>query len=307
MKILVTGGAGFIGSHVVEKLIADGHTPIVIDNLSAGRRENLPAGVELHEVDIRSAEAAALVIGTKPDAIIHLAAHIDLRRSVAEPVFDADVNVLGTVRLLHAAVEAGCPQFVLASSAAVYGFAPATPTPEDHPTVPVTPYGAAKLSDEHYVGVFRELHGLRGAVLRFANVYGPRQGGQGGQGEGGVISVFASELAADRPCRLYGDGGATRDFTYVTDIAEAVVRAATEGWDGTWNLGTTRETSVTQLIEMMSAIAGSDAEPDRQLPVPKETRRSALIVTKIAADHGWHPAVTLEEGLKRTYEWFAQH
>jgi len=304
MKILVTGGAGFIGSHVVERLIADGHTPIVIDNLSAGRRENLPAGVELHEVDVRSAEAAALVIGLKPDTLIHLAAHIDLRRSVAEPVFDADVNVLGTVRLLHAAVEAGCPQFVLASSAAVYGFAPATPTPEDHPTMPVTPYGAAKLSDEHYVGVFRELHGLRGAVLRFANVYGPRQGGKG---EGGVISVFASSLAAGGSCRLYGDGGATRDFTYVGDIAAAVTRAATEGWDGTWNLGTTRETSVAELITMVSAIAGSDAEPDCLPPVPKETRRSALIHDKVTKEHDWYPEVALEEGLKRTYEWFAKY
>lgn len=301
MRIIVTGGAGFIGSHVVEQLIAMGHEPVVIDNLSAGSRANLPAGVVLHEVDIRMPEAADIVAAAKPDAVIHLAAHIDLRTSVEKPVFDAEVNVLGTVRMLDAAAKSGCRQFVLASSAAVYGLAPATPTPEDHPTMPVTPYGAGKLSDEHYVGVFRALHGLSAAVLRFANVYGPRQGGKG---EGGVISVFASALAAGRPCRLYGDGGATRDFVYVGDIAAAVARAATEGWDGTWNLGTTRETSVAALAAMMSAIAGSDAAPDRLPAVPNETRRSALVAAKVAADHGWRAEVTLEEGLKRTYEWF---
>jgi UDP-glucose 4-epimerase len=301
MKIIVTGGAGFIGSHVVEKLIAMGHEAVVLDNLSAGSRANLPAGVVLHEVDVRSEEAVAVVSETKPDAVIHLAAHIDLRTSVENPVFDAEVNVLGTVRMLDAAARAGAKQFVLASSAAVYGLAPATPTPEAHPTVPVTPYGAGKLSDEHYVGVFRALHGLRGACLRFANVYGPRQGTKG---EGGVISVFAAALAAGRPCRLYGDGGATRDFVFVEDVANAVSRAATEGWDGTWNVGTTRETNVARLVELMSEIAGSTAAPDHQPAVPNETRRSALVTERLAADHAWRAEVPIEEGLRRTYEWF---
>ncbi|HUX34512.1 MAG TPA: NAD-dependent epimerase/dehydratase family protein, partial [Gemmatimonadaceae bacterium] len=227
MRILVTGGAGFIGSHVADRFAADGHTVTVVDDLSNGRRENVPAAAAFHALDIRSPEAAALVRDGGFDAIAHLAAQMDVRKSVADPVFDAQVNIVGTLNLLEAVRASGrmaSTRFVFASTGgAIYGDAVTPPAGEDVPKEPDSPYAIAKHSVEQYLSYYARIHGLLAVAMRFANVYGPRQDPHG---EAGVVAIFCGRILADEPLTVFGDGNQTRDYVYVGDVAASVVRGA---------------------------------------------------------------------------------
>src|SRR5262245_12908046 len=250
MNVLVTGGAGFIGSHVVDRLLVDGHRVSVIDDLSSGRRENLDSRATLFVCDIRSPELSGHVAALRPDAIVHLAAQASVVRSVADPVFDASVNIVGTLGLLEAARRSGIGRVVYVSTGgAADGDTDALPTPEDHPTRSPSPYGISKTTAERYLECWAELTGGHACVLRLANVYGPRQQPQG---EAGVVAIFAHRLRAGQPCVINGDGEQTRDYVYVEDVADSVCRAlaASAPWLVV-NIGTGRETSVNALFEAL--------------------------------------------------------
>lgn len=299
LNILVTGGAGFIGSHVVDRLLTRGHLVQVIDDLSHGSRRNIDRRAKLHVLDVRSPRAAALVRRLRPDAIIHLAASIDLRRSMNDPSADASVNILGGLNILAAAVAAGTRHLTFASSAAVYGRDPHVPWKETLPPRPSSPYGAAKLSFEHYLGVFRELRGLRSASMRFANVYGPRQSVRG---EAGVVARFAGYFMAGKPPVINGDGRQTRDLVYVGDVADAVVTAMEKRLDGVWNVGTGKETSIVSLAGSMRRIGGFVARPVRGPAAANECRRAAMD-TRAAKRAGFFCGTELEKGLRMTIEY----
>jgi UDP-glucose 4-epimerase len=307
VKALVTGGAGFIGSHVVDALIARGAGVVVVDDLSTGRRGNLAGALEsgrarLHELDVVDAGALTAVFEREsPQLVFHLAAQIDVRRSVADPGHDARVNVEGTINVLAAAHASGARRVVYsATGGAVYGEAERVPTPEDAPAQPLAPYGQAKLSGEGYCALYARLHGLSTVALRYANVYGPRQDPLG---EGGVIAIFCGCLAQGRAPTIYGDGAQTRDFVYVGDVVEANLRAADAGATGAYNVGTGVETSVLDLVDAFRGLPGGDAFAPRHEPARAgEVRRSCLDATRAREALGWTPRVELREGLRRTLE-----
>jgi UDP-glucose 4-epimerase len=315
VRVLVTGGAGFIGSHIVEACLAAGHEVAVVDDLSGGKKENLPAGVPLFQVDVADAAAVEKAFeSARPEAVIHEAAQISVSRSVREPGLDARTNVLGLLNVLEAAVRQGVRAFVFASSGGVlYGdvFEPAA---EEHPAAPVSPYGIAKLSGEMYLGFFAREHGLRCAALRYGNVYGPRQDPHG---EAGVVAIFLERLLAGTAPIINGDGRYIRDYVYVEDVARANLLALEGEWDGfrAYNVGTGRGTDVNELERgLRSALAEVLREQGRKAELPAATygpprpgdlRSSLLDAGKITRELGWRPQVTLEEGLKRTAAWFA--
>ncbi len=303
MRALVTGGAGFIGSHVVDGLIASGHAVDIVDNLSTGRREIAHPAARLHVADLRSARLPAVFAAAGPDVVVHLAAQMDIRRSVADPVFDASVNVLGTLNLLECCRRAGVRRVVFASSGgAIYGDTERIPTPEDHPERPASPYGVAKLAGERYIAAWEVLTGATAVALRYANVYGPRQNPRG---EAGVVAVFSDRLIAGAPCVINGDGEQTRDYVYVEDVANATVLAVnTSRLGGALNIGTGVETSVNDLYRRLTAAAGITAAPRHGPVKPGEQRRSALHVSRARAVLGWTPGTSLDEGLARTFEYF---
>jgi UDP-glucose 4-epimerase len=302
MKILVTGGAGFIGSNVCDALAAAGHEPVALDNLATGKRENLAGGIRLIEADIRDPNLAAIFEREKPDAVSHHAAQIDVRKSVADPVYDAEVNLLGMLRVLEASVKSGVRRFVFASSGgACYGEQETFPAPESHPTRPVSPYGASKAAGEIYLGYYRAEKALSFAALRYANVYGPRQDPHG---EAGVVAIFAQRLLERRTCTIFGDGNNTRDFVYVGDVARANLLALTAPYDGPVNVGTGRETSVNELYRVLAAAAGVTGAAEHGPAKPGEQRRSVIDPTLAASALGWKPEVPLEAGLARTLDWF---
>jgi UDP-glucose 4-epimerase len=293
MRALVTGGAGFIGSHLVGALRARGDAVAVLDDLSAGRADRVPDGVPLHRVDVADAGAvAAATAAERPDVVFHLAAQVDVRRSVADPAFDAGVNVGGTVAVLEAARAAGARRVVLASTGgALYGDGIALPTPGDVPLAPFSPYGASKAAAELYCGLYTRLHGLSTLALRFGNVYGP---GQDPHGEAGVIAIFAGAVAEDRPVTVFGDGTQTRDYVYVGDVVAGFLAAANSDAAGALNIGTGVETSVLELVAALGAEA-------RHAPARAgEVARSCLDVSRAAEELGWHPRVPLSDGLQQT-------
>jgi UDP-glucose 4-epimerase len=296
MHALVTGGAGFIGSNLVDALIAGGHTVAVLDNLTTGSRANVNAGARLHEADVRDEAAVDRVLGEQPaDAIFHLAAQIDVRRSVVEPGLDAAVNVAGTAVLLGSARRHGVRRLVLASTGgALYGEADAMPTPESAPITPMSPYGTGKAAAESYCALYTRLHGLSTASLRLANVYGPRQDPRG---EAGVVALFCAAKLARRTATVFGDGLQTRDYVFVGDVVAAFVAAAGSSAAGAFNVGTGIETSVLDLAEALEL--GVAHEPERL----GEVRRSCLDASAAGAELSWSPATTLSEGLERTLEW----
>lgn len=301
-RAVVTGGAGFIGSHVVEALVAEGWQVGVVDDLSSGRPGNLPDEVELIRADVRSPEAARFITRFRPRAVAHLAAQVSVARSTADPAGDADVNVLGTVAVALACRGSGVQRLVFASSAAVYGTPAYLPLDEAHPTRPISPYGVSKLAAEHYVRVLAEAAGMSWVALRYANVYGPRQDAQG---EAGVVAVFAGLLAAGgEALPVHGDGQQTRDFVYVGDVAEATVRAMSlEAAGGrVFNVGTGRATSVLELASALWTVAGrpGPAALALQAPRPGDIRHSRLDVRQASEVLGWRASVALEEGLRRT-------
>jgi UDP-glucose 4-epimerase len=296
MHVLVTGGAGFIGSHIVDALIARGDRVTVVDDLSTGNRANVDERAELRVMDIRDADVGGC------DAIVHCAAQIDLRKSVADPGFDAEVNVVGSVRLLEAAANRGVKRFVFASTGgAIYGEPLHAPQREDHPANPLSPYGCAKLAVEHYMHYFAEVRGLSCVALRYANVYGPRQNAKG---EAGVVAIFAPHLLRDEEVTINGSGEQTRDFVYVGDVAAANLAALDGGFGGAFNVGTGVETSVKELHAKMAQIAGA-TKPPRHAPAKLgEQMRSVLDGTKLRRLAKLPEPVTLDDGLRRTLEWF---
>lgn len=306
MKVVVTGGAGFIGSHIAEAALLDGHTVLVLDDLSGGKEKNIPAGAELERLDICDPRVAQRLTQFKPDAIFHHAAQMDVRKSVEDPVFDARVNVLGTVRLLEAASESGCAFFQLASTGgAIYGDQENLPTPEETAPRSASPYGLSKLCAEHYVDYFSRTGGMRGVSLRYGNVYGPRQDPHG---EAGVVAIFGRKMLRGEAPTIFGDGEQTRDYVYVKDV----VRAAMAAWKrteatGPFNIGTGVETNVNQLGALIAKAAKFAGEIAHGAGKPGEQRRSCIAIDKAAMVLGWKPEVDLETGLAETIRWFSEN
>jgi UDP-glucose 4-epimerase len=304
MKVLVTGGAGFIGSHLAERLLGDGHEVVILDDLSTGNVEHLPPDARFYQMDVQSPWLDELFKIERPEAVLHQAAQASVRRSVADPVFDASVNVLGAVTLLQASVRHGVRRFLFASTGgALYGDADVIPTPEDYPTLPVSPYGASKLGAEVYLRTFHAVHGLSYAALRYANVYGPRQDPHG---EAGVVAIFARRLLSGEPARINGDGKQTRDFVYVGDIAEANARALTSDAVGSFNVGTGVETDINTIFQLLKRLSGNNQAEVHGPPMPGEQRRSVVDARKIEKVLGWRPRTSLEAGLDATVRYFRQ-
>jgi UDP-glucose 4-epimerase len=302
MKVLVTGGAGFIGSHLADLLADGGHHVVVVDDLSSGKRKQVPAGANFYQMDVESRWLDRVIEREEPDAVCHLAAQVSVSRSVRDPLFDARVNVLGSIGLLAACHAHGVNRLVFASTGgAIYGDADEIPTPETYAAAPVSPYGASKLSFEHYLHVYREVHGLSTVALRFANVYGPRQDPHG---EAGVVAIFARALLAREGAVINGDGKQTRDYVFVGDVAEAIASALRSDVTGSYNVGTATETDVNDLHGMIAAAAGSKASAVHGPARPGEQRRSCVAIDKIRADLGWSPRVPLSEGIPRTVDYF---
>jgi len=302
VKVLVTGGAGFIGSHVSDVFLDAGHEVWALDDLSSGRRENLRSEVRLVVADIRSPEAARLVQAERFEVICHLAAQMDVRRSVTDPRFDADVNVGGFLNLLEAARKSGVRKVVFSSTGgAIYGDQDEYPAPETHPTRPLSPYGVSKASGELYLGYYRAQYGLRSTALRYANVYGPRQNPHG---EAGVVAIFSERLLKGQTCVVNGTGEQTRDFVFGPDVARANLLAATGDVEGPVNIGTGIETDVNRLYALLARAAGVERPAQHAPAKPGEQMRSSVDASRAAKVLGWRPAVPLEEGLQRTVDWF---
>ena len=310
-SVLVTGGAGFIGSHVADLFLANGFSVTVLDDLSRGKREQVPGGATLHALDITSPEAARLVREGAFDVVCHLAAQIDVRKSVADPMFDSRVNIGGTLNLLEAVRASGrATRFVFASTGgAIYGDFVEPPAVETDAKDPQSPYGAAKLAAEYYMGYFARVHGVDAVALRFANVYGPRQDPHG---EAGVVAIFCDRILDRRAITVFGDGRQTRDYVYVGDVARANFLAATRELappgrldDRAFNVGTGVETDVLTLARLLKAAGGADMPVEHAPERPGEQRRSAVDTVKSDRVLGWRPDVSLETGLRQTMQWFA--
>ena len=298
----MTGGAGFIGSHVVDRLLADGHEVAVVDDLSTGARANVNPAARLHVADVRAPELRRIVDATRPDAVVHLAAQAAVSRSVADAAFDASVNILGMLNLLEACRAAGVRNVVyISTGGAAYGDTEVVPTPETHLTRPASPYGVSKVAAELYLDCWAALHGARGVSLRLANVYGPRQNPEG---EAGVVAIFTRRLLSGRPCVINGDGEQTRDYVYVGDVADAVVRALTRtGATGAVNVGTTRETTVNEIYRLLAQAAGVERPAEHGPARAGEQRRSALAWDRARGLLDWSPATPLDRGLAATIAW----
>ncbi len=311
-KALVTGGAGFIGSNLVTRLVEDGAEVLVIDDLSTGRLERLAAAragaphmVHFHQIDIRKPEVADLADRFEPEVMFHLAAQIDARRSVVDPVDDASINIVGGVNVMRAAAQAGARRFVFASSGgASFGDTDVIPTPETVERRPESPYGVAKKVTDDYLGYFSRTHGLEYVSLGFANVYGPWQDPHG---EAGVVAIFSQLLLRGQTPTIFGDGTITRDFVFVDDVVEACVRAAEKGGDVYVNIGTGRETSINELYDLIATAVGVDTRPRYGAGKSGDVPRSCLDATKAKQVLGWEPYVSLEEGIPATVEWFREH
>lgn len=311
-RALVTGGAGFIGSHVSDLLLANGFEVTVIDNLVSGNRDQVPRTATFHEMDITDERASRLVQESAFDVICHLAAQIDVRKSVADPAYDSRVNIGGTLNLLEAVRQSGkrSTRFVFSSTGgAVYGDLVAPPTSEEAPKDPQSPYGTAKLSVEYYMGYYARVHGLETVALRYSNVYGPRQDPHG---EAGVVAIFCNRLLDGTPLTIFGDGKQTRDYVYVGDVARANLLAATRPLPAigaldarAFNVGTSVETDVVELARVLREIAGADVEAKHAPERPGEQKRSAVDVRKAQRVLGWQPKMSLRDGLTETYRYFA--
>ena len=304
MNILVTGGAGFIGSHLVRHLLAKGENVTALDNLSTGLAENLPPEAKLVEMDILDEDLPKVVAAGAFDAIVHLAAQTMVDTSIKDPLLDTRENLLGTVHVLEAARAANVKRVIFASTAAVYGDVKEDDLPvrEAQPTLPLSFYGLSKLSVEKYLEMYEKLYGMEYVVLRFANVYGERQGDGG---EGGVISIFAKAVAEGRDITIYGDGEQTRDFVYAGDIAEGILAALrTEEVNAAYNLSTQTETSLRELVSLLAEIRGREIVPKYGAEREGDIYKSMLSNSRARRGLDWQPATTLAEGLRRTYEYF---
>src|SRR5215204_5904262 len=302
MRVLLSGGAGFIGSYVAEALLGRHHEVAIVDDLSSGKRENIPEGAHLYEMDIRS-ECEEIFEDFEPEVLCHQAAQMDVRRSVRKPDFDTEVNVLGTVRLLENCVEYGVGKVVFASTGgAVYGEQEMFPASEDHPQYPLSPYGVSKLACERYLYYYFAEYGLPYVALRYSNVYGPRQDPHG---EAGAVAIFSGNLVEGRTCTINGTGEQTRDYVYVEDVARANVLALEdEAPSGAYNVGTGSETSVNELYELLLGVSGKDLAPEHGPAKSDEQLRSSVDPTLAGRVMGWRPEVDLTSGLKETLRFF---
>jgi UDP-glucose 4-epimerase len=301
MRVLVTGGAGFIGSHLTDGFLARGDEVTVVDDLSAGRAGRLDDAATLHKLSIADADSfTGLVRQVRPRLICHLAAHIDVRSSVSSPATDAQANVVGTVNVLEAARAIDARVLFASSGGALYGRNAPIPSREDVLPLPDSPTGIAKYCAEQYIGLYNRLHGTRHSILRMANVYGPRQDPGG---ESGVIPIFCASALAGQAPPVYGDGTQTRDYVYVTDTVSAFLAAADTDRPGTWNIGTGTEVSVLDIVAIIDAVAGGAPAPRFGQPRAGELLRSALAVSRAARDLDWHPQVPLDEGVAVVYGW----
>ena len=302
-RAVVTGGAGFIGSHVVDALLERGDEVLVVDDLSTGREELVPDGATLQRIDIVDARALADAFDAfRPDLVCHLAAQASVTVSVERPQYDCSVNVVGTLNVCESARRHEAPVVFASTGGALYGDDAPLPTPEDFDPEPLSPYGASKRAGEAYVATWARLHGLPNVVLRLGNVYGPRQNPHG---EAGVVAIFSEKLLAGEPPALRGEGAPTRDYVHVSDVARAFLLAADGRKSGTYNVGTGVATSTARLLEILQDAAGTSVEP-RQEPLQSgELRASTLDASRIERDLGWRSGVDVETGLRETFDWYS--
>jgi len=302
MKILVTGGAGFIGSHIVDLLIEKGYEVVVVDNLVNGKKENVNSKARFIEADMNSPELIKIFEKEKPDTVCHQAAQVSVRKSIQDPIYDAKENIIGTINILNCCIKTKVKKFVYASSGgARYGEPVKLPCNESHPIKPLCPYGISKHTAEYYVEFYSKLHGLDYNILAYSNVYGPRQDPEG---EAGVISIFMGKILNNEKCEIFGDGEQTRDYVYVGDVAEANLLALEkETKSKNFNIGTGKETSVNELFAKIKKVIGK-GEAVHVDPIPGEVRRIYLDISLAEKELGWQPRVDLDKGLKQTAEWF---
>jgi UDP-glucose 4-epimerase len=300
VRIVVTGGGGFIGSHVVEGLIVAGHEVIVVDDLTHGRRANVPIGAHFVQMDIRDPAFLDLLVELRPDLVNHHAAQVAVQVSIDRPIFDAEVNILGSLHLLEACRAGGVSKVIYSSSGgAAVGEPEYLPVDEAHAVAPLSPYGISKHTVEHYLRYYWLTHALRYTVLRYANVYGPRQDPTG---EAGVVAIFAQRMLADAPVTIHGNGEQTRDFVYVDDIVQANLLAIDLGDGGLYHLGSGTETSINTIFRQLASATGYQRMPDYGPPLPGEVRRISLDTTRATHELGWYAAVPLDVGIFRTVE-----
>ena len=302
MRILVTGGAGFIGSNVVDALVKDGHEVTVLDNLSTGKEENINPEVKFYNIDLLDIESLEFVFREfKPDVVNHHAAQIDVRKSVEDPAFDAETNIIGSINLFELSINFEVKRIIFSSTGgALYGEPEALPASEDTPIEPLSAYGVAKYCVENYLNYFKRLYGIERVILRYANVYGPRQDPLG---EAGVVAIFTGKILKGEKPVIYGDGAQTRDYIYVEDVVEANVLAL-NGKEGVYNIGTGKETSINELIEIFSKVLGREIKLEYAPPRKGEIRRISLDGEKAKKELSFVPKYSLEEGLKKTIEWY---
>jgi len=298
MKILVTGGAGFIGSNIVDAYLEQGHDVIVVDDLSSGLKANISKKIAFHQLSITSPQLSDLIADEKPDVVNHHAAQIDVRKSVEDPAADAQINIIGSLNLLESSRKAGVKKIIFASTGgAIYGEQSEFPAPETHPTNPISPYGVAKLCVEKYLGFYKAVYGLNSTILRYANVYGPRQRSEG---EAGVVAIFSGRLLKQEDLIIFGDGQQTRDYVYVGDVVKCNVAALSDDVSGVYNVGTGVETSVETLAKELISISGVDVSLNFQPARPGEQARSCIQPSVLLVDG----TVSLKQGLQETFTWF---
>ncbi len=302
MKILVTGGAGFIGSHLVDKLIENNNEVVVIDNLSTGDKKNLNPKIRLYKLDIQSPKVSDIFRKEKPETVFHFAAQIDLRKSVEMPLEDAKINILGALNILENCRKYSVKKIIFASTGgAIYGEANIIPTPESYPAFPLSPYGITKLAVEKYLNYYFKNFGLSYIALRLGNVYGPRQNSKG---EAGVVAILCDKILLGRQPVIYGDGRQTRDFVYVDDVVKAGVLALDKNRIGVFNIGTAKENDINTIFSTLKQLTGSSCEETHEPAKPGEQRRSCLDCRKAIQELGWQPSYNLEKGLEQTVNWF---
>lgn len=304
MKVLVTGGAGFIGSHLVDRLVMEGHEAVVVDNLATGKRRNINRAARFYKMDIQSWRLERVFRNERPNVVMHLAAQMDVRKSVEDPMFDAQVNVLGTLNVLQQAVKHGVRKVIFSSSGgAIYGEQEIYPAPEIHVTKPLSPYGLSKLCGEQYLSYYQRVSGLQAVSLRYANVYGPRQDPEG---EAGVVAIFIQKMLNNEQAVINGNGRQTRDFVFVDDVVEANLAMMGQETQGTYNVGTGVETSINDLFRILVQHTGSTCKEIHGPAKKGEQARSVIDNTKLRHEVSWEPRADLSDGLKKTVEYFRE-